>query len=49
MSQIRQRINHLDIDLTIYPDNKEQILKLSETIVNILEITDEDKSYLKEL
>ena len=49
MSRIRQRINQFDIDLTIYPDFKEQILKLTETIVNILESSNEDKTYLREL
>ena len=49
MSRIRQRINQFDIDLTIYPDIKEQILTLTETIVNILENSNEDKTYLREL
>ena len=49
MSRIRQRINQYDIDLTIFPDIKEQILKLTETIVNILESSNEDKAYLREL
>ena len=49
MSRIRQRINQFDIDLTLFPDIKEQILILTETIVNILESSDEDKAYLREL
>ena len=49
MSRVRQRINQFDIDLTIHSEIKEQILKLAETIVNILEDSDEDKTYLKEL
>lgn len=49
MSRIRQRINQFDIDLTLFPDIKEQILQLAETIVNILESNNEDKAYLKEL
>lgn len=49
MSRIRQRINQFDIDLTLFPEIKEQILQLAETIVNILESNNEDKAYLKEL
>jgi hypothetical protein len=49
MSRVRQRINQFDIDLTIHTEIKEQILTLAETIVNILEDSDEDKTYLKEL
>ena len=49
MRRIQQRINNFDIDLTIYPDIKEQILTLTGTILNILEITNEDKPYLREL
>ena len=49
MSRIQQRINNFDIDLTIYPEIKEQILTLTGTIFDILEITNEDKPYLREL
>ena len=49
MSRIQQRINKFDIDLTIYPKFKEQILKLTGTILDILAITYEDKPYLREL
>ena len=49
MSRVRQRINQFDIDLTLFPEIKEQILQLAETIVNILESNNEDKAYLKEL
>ena len=49
MSRIQQRINKFDIDLTIYPEIKEQILTLTGTILNILEVTNEDKPYLREL
>ena len=49
MSRIQQRINNFDIDLTIYPEIKEQILTLTGTILNILEVTNEDKPYLIEL
>ena len=49
MSRIQQRINQFDINLTIYPDIKEQILTLMETIVNILECSNEDKTCLREL
>ena len=49
MSRIQHRINNFDIDLTIYPEIKEQILTLTGTIFEILEITDEDKPYLREL
>mgnify|MGYP006871061379 CR=1 FL=1 len=49
MSRAQQRINDFDIDLTIYPEVKEQILTLTGTILNILAITNEDKPYLREL
>ena len=49
MSRIQQRINNFDIDLTIYPEIKEQILTLAGTIWDILEGADEDKPYLREL
>ena len=49
MSRIQQRINNFDIDLTIYPAIKEQILTLTGTILDILEITNKDKPYLREL
>ena len=49
MSRIRQRINQFNIDLTIFPDIKEQILTLTETIVNILESSNEDKACRREL
>ena len=49
MSRVRQRINQFDIDLTLFPAIKEQILQLAETIVNILESNNEDKAYLREL
>ena len=49
MSRVQQRINNFDIDLTIYPEIKEQILKLTGTILNILDIENEDKPYLREL
>ena len=49
MSRIQQQINNFDIDLTIYPDIKEQILTLTGTILDILAITNEDKPYLREL
>ena len=49
MSRIQQRINNFDIDLTIYPKIKEQILTLTGTILDILAITNEDKPYLREL
>ena len=49
MSRIQQRINNFDIELTIYPEIKEQILTLAGTIWDILEGTDEDKPYLREL
>ena len=35
--------------MTIFPDVKEQILTLTETILNILESSNEDKAYLREL
>ena len=35
--------------MTIFPDIKEQILTLTETILNILESSNEDKAYLREL
>ena len=49
MSRIRQRINQFDINLTLFPDIKEKFLTITETIVNILESSDEDNSYLREL
>ena len=49
MSRIQQRINNFDIDLTIHPEIKEQILDLTGTILDILEGTHEDKPYLREL
>ena len=49
MSRAQQRINNFHIDLTIYPEVKEQILTLTGTILNILAITNEDKPYLREL
>ena len=49
MSRIQQRINNFDIDLTIYPEIKEQILTLTGTILDILEGTNEDKPYVREL
>ena len=49
MSRIQQRITNFDIDLTNYPEIKEQILTLTGTILDILEITNEDKPYLREL
>ena len=49
MSRIQQRINNFDIDLTIYPKIKEQILTLTGTILDILAITNKDKPYLREL
>ena len=49
MSRIQQRIDNFDIDLTIYPEIKEQILTLTGTILDILAITNEDKPYLREL
>ena len=35
--------------MTIFSDVKEQILTLTETILNILESSNEDKAYLREL
>ena len=49
MSRIQQRINNFDINLTMYPEIKEQILTLTGTILDILAITNEDKPYLREL
>ena len=49
MSRIQQRINNFDIDLTIYPEIKEQILVLIGTILDILAITNDNKPYLREL
>ena len=49
MSRIQQRITNFDIDLTINPEIKEQILTLTGTILDILEGTNEDKPYLREL
>ena len=49
MSRTQQRINNFDIDLTIYPEIKEQILTLTGTILDILAITNGDKPYLREL
>ena len=49
MSRVQQRINNFDIKLTTYPEIKEQILTLTGTILNILEITNEDKPYMREL
>ena len=49
MSRTQQRINNFDIELTIYPEVKEQILTKTGTILNILAITNEDKPYLREL
>ena len=48
-SRIQQRINNFDINLTIHPEIKEQILTLTGTILDILEGTNEDKPYLREL
>jgi len=49
MSRIRQRINQFDIELTIYPEIKQQILDLTDTILTIIENSEEDKAYLHEL
>ena len=49
ISRIQQPINNFDINITIYPEIKEQILTLTGTILDILAITNEDKPYLREL
>ena len=49
MSRTRQQINLLDIDMTIYPEIKQQIFDLATTIVTLIENSEDDKPYLKQL
>jgi hypothetical protein len=49
MSRVRQRIQLFDIELTIYPEIKQQIFDLASTIITLIENSDEDKPYLREL
>lgn len=49
MSRVRQRINDFNIVYTIYPQVQQQIMDLTETLVLILEISDDDSPYLREL
>ena len=49
MSRVRQRINDFNIVYTIYPRVQQQIMDLTETLILILEISDNDSPYLREL
>ena len=49
MSRVRQRINDFNIVYTIYPKVQEQIMDLTETLLLILEISDNDSPYVREL
>ncbi len=49
MSRVRQRINDFNIVFTIYPQVQQQIMDLTETLVLILELSDDDLPYLREL
>jgi hypothetical protein len=49
MSRVRQRIQLFDIELTIYPEIKQQIFDLASTIITLIENSEDDKPYLREL
>ena len=49
MSRVRQRIQLFDIELTIYPEIKQQIFDLASTITTLIENSEDDKPYLREL
>jgi len=49
MSWARHRINEFNIVYTMYPEFQQQILDLTETLIQILDISDIDAQYLREL
>ena len=49
MSRVRQQIQLFDIELTIYPEIKQQIFDLASTIITLIENSEDDKPYLREL
>ena len=49
MSRVQQRIQLFDIELTIYPEIKQQIFDLASTIITLIENSEDDKPYLREL
>ena len=49
MSRSRQRINQFNIVYQIYPKVQQQILDLTATLIQILDLSDSDAPYLREL
>jgi hypothetical protein len=49
MSRSRQRINQFNIVYQIYPEVQQQILDLTATLIQILDLSDSDAPYLREL
>jgi len=49
MSRSRLRINQFNIVYQIYPEVQQQILDLTATLIQILDLSDSDAPYLREL